>query len=143
MVLRIRPLRVRDYDAAIKLFRTCGLNPRTRGRDSRSAFAKQLRANRTSYLGAFDEDRLVATVFGTHDTRKGWVNRLAVHPDRRRCGIAAKLVRACEREFRRQGIGIFAALIDGENVASQKLFVRLGYETSDIHYYRRKVRNDI
>ncbi len=80
MALRIRPLLLHDYDQIISPFRTCGLDPKIRGRDSRPAIARQLRSNRGLYLGAFDGDRLVGTVLGTHDSRKGWINRLAVHP---------------------------------------------------------------
>ena len=88
MAIRIHPLRLSDYDAMIELFRICGLDPRTRGRDAKAAIARQLRSNRASYLGAFDGTRLVGTVLGTHDTRKAWINRLAVHPKYRRRGIA-------------------------------------------------------
>jgi len=143
MAVCIRPLRPSDYEAMIRLFDVCGLSPRIHGRDRRPALVYQLRSNRTLYLGAFDKDRLVGTALGTHDTRKAWVNRLAVHPDYRRRGIAARLVRACEKEFRRQGFRIFAALVDGDNVASQELFTKLGYATTDIRYYRKKLREDI
>jgi len=70
VAVQIRPLRRSDYDSMIALFRICGLNPKTRGRDSRPSFSEQVRLNRASYLGAFNGDRLVATVLGTSDTRK-------------------------------------------------------------------------
>ncbi len=143
MAVRIRPLRLSDYAAIIHVFDVCGLQPRVRGRESRKAIATQLRSRHNLYLGAFDGDRLVGTVFGTHDTRKGWINRLAVLPEYQHRGIAWKLVRAAERWLRAQGLGIFAALIEGDNVASQSLFAKLGYETSDIRYYRRKLRDDV
>ena len=127
----------------IALFEVCGLTPRVRGRDSRRNIAKQLRARSNLYLGAFDGPRLVATVLATHDTRKGWINRLAVLPEYRRRGIAERLVRAAERGLRARGMEIFAALIEKDNLASETLFSRLGYETQGIAYYRRKLRDDI
>ncbi len=143
MAITVRRLRLADYEAMIEVFEVCGLHPRTRSRDSRKAIARQLRSNRTLYFGAFDGRRLVGTVLGTHDTRKGWINRLAVLPDYRHRGIASKLVHTCERALRTAGMEMFAALIEGDNVASQDLFARLGYETSDIRYYRRKLRDDV
>src|SRR5438309_360848 len=83
IAIRIRRLRLADYDAMVRLLRLCGLNPRTKGRESRTSIAAQLRTPRNRYLGAFEGARLVGTVFGTHDGRKGWINRLAVHPDNR------------------------------------------------------------
>src|SRR5437660_10878975 len=94
---------------------------------------------RNRYLGAFEGARLVGTVFGTHDGRKGWINRLAVHPDYRRCHLARRLVRLCERGLREQGIQVFAALIEPDNVASEAVFRGLGYEIDPMLYARRKI----
>lgn len=143
MAVRIRELRLADYPAIIEVFDLCRLTPRVRGRDSRRNMAKQLRARSNVYLGAFDGPRLVGTVLATHDTRKGWINRLAVLPEYRRRGIAQMLVRAAERALRGRGMEIFAALIEEDNVASQTLFRKLGYDPQSILYYRRKLRDDV
>jgi len=143
IAVHIRRLRLADYDAMIRLFRVCGLNPRTKGRESRTAIAAQLRTARNRYLGAFEGTRLVGTVFGTHDSRKGWINRLAVHPEFRRRRLASRLVRLCERGLREQGIQIFAALIEPDNAASEAVFRGLGYEIHPMLYARRKVHAGI
>lgn len=143
MAIEVHPLRLQDHADTIALLDVCGLHPRTRGRDSRSAFARQLRSNRTLYLGAFDGPRLVGTVLGTHDSRKGWINRLAVHPEYRRRGIGRRLVRACERGLRDLGLGVFAALIERGNDPSMAFFDSLGYESARIQYVRRKLRKDL
>jgi len=143
MVVTIRRLRLSDYDAIIEVLDVCGLNPRVRGRDSRTALGRQLRSRQTLYLGAFDGSRLIGTIFGTHDTRKGWINRLAVLPEYRHSGVASKLVRECERGLRKYGLEMFATLIDEGNVASRRLFSKLGYSSSDILYYRVKDREDV
>jgi len=143
VALRIRPLRRSDYDAMIALFRVCGMNPKTKGRDSLRSFTAQLRRNADSYLGAFDEDRLVGTVLGTHDTRKGWINRLAVDPRYRRHAIAARLVRHCELVLRKMGLEMFAALIEPENEASATFFRSQGYDILPIIYARKKRRESV
>lgn len=35
---------------------------------------------------------LIASVMGTYDGRRGWVNRLATHPDHRERGLARRLL---------------------------------------------------
>lgn len=141
--VHIRRLRPVDYPAVLALARSSGLPLRPRGRESRAAFGRQLRSNRAWYLGAFDGPRLVGIVLGTHDSRKGWINRLAVHPSYRRRGIARRLVRACEDALRRQGIEIFAALVEPDNTGSAAFFRSLGYETTRMTYARRKLRPSI
>lgn len=143
MAIRIRPLRRSDYDAMIALFRVCGLNPKIKGRDSLPSFTEQLRRNADSYLGAFDGDRLVGTVLGTHDTRKGWINRLAVDPRYRRRAVAARLVRRCELVLRKNGVDMFAALVEPENKASAAFFRSQGYDILPITYARKKRRESV
>lgn len=136
----VRSLRARDHRAFVGLLRAAGMEPRTRGRDSRGNFTRQMKTHGRTYLGAFDRDRLVGVVLGTHDTRKGWVNRLAVHPDYRRKGIAARLVDECERRMRALGIVVFAALVEEDNRASKAFFESRGYEALRLWYMRKKRR---
>ncbi|TLZ84701.1 MAG: GNAT family N-acetyltransferase [Methanobacteriota archaeon] len=143
MAIRIGPLRRSDYDAMIALFRVCGLNPKIKGRDSLPSFTEQLRRNADSYPGAFDGDRLVGTVLGTHDTRKGWINRLAVDPRYRRRAVAARLVRRCELVLRKNGVDMFAALVEPENKASAAFFRSQGYDILPITYARKKRRESV
>ena len=112
-------------------------------RDGRRAFARQVRRNNGLYIGAFDGDRLVGTVLGTHDTRKGWINRLAVDPAYQRRGVGSRLLKTCERALVRKGVRIIAALIVKGNEPSTNLFRRSGYELSeDIVYVRKKLDPD-
>lgn len=143
MAITVRRLQLGDYAAIVEVLRICGMNPRVKGRDSRANFARQIRSRQTVYQGAFDGPRLVGTVFGTHDTRKGWINRLAVLPEYQHRGIATRLVRAAERALRARGLSMFAALIDDDNVASQTLFSKLGYEKRNVLYYSWKLRDEI
>lgn len=138
--VRIRPLRTSDYDDVLALLAVAEMNPHPRGRESPAAFRRQLAAFPRTYLGAFDGDRLVGCVFGTHDVRKAWVNRLAVDPKYRRRGIASRLVREVERRFRSQGMEMFVALVDDGNRPSRALFRSLGYDLWDITYARKKRR---
>lgn len=143
MAVRIAKLRPRDYDAVIGLWRRVGLVGHVRQRDSRRAFARQLRLNDGLFLGAHDGDRLVGTVLGTHDTRKGWINRLAVEPAYRRRGVGTRLLHACERALQRKGMRIVSALVVGDNKPSKDLFLRNGYEVLDgVRYVRKKFDPD-
>ena len=75
-------------------------------------------------------------VFGTHDRRKGWINRLAVRPGYRRQGVARRLIEACEQALYAQGIGITAALIERDNAVSVDLFTDAGYVADvPVHYF--------
>ncbi|RME40602.1 MAG: GNAT family N-acetyltransferase [Planctomycetota bacterium] len=140
----IRPARADDYDAIVRCWEESGLSVRLRGRDARDAFLAQLEAFPTLYLVAEEAGRIVGTILGTHDRRKGWINRLAVIPSHRRRRIAARLVAACEEALRAEGIGIVSALVETDNHASAALFRRLDYRTDvEVIYFRKLFRPEV
>ena len=82
---------------------------------------------------------MVGAVLGTHDGRKGWVNRLAVLPGYRRRGIGGALVRALEERFREMGLKITCALVEDWNTVSLRAFRAMGYELHrDIFYLSKR-----
>ncbi len=128
-----------DYDDICRLWAAAGLSFRPVGRDSPEAFAAQLSSGVQTALGMYDNGHLIGVVVATHDSRKGWINRLAVHPDYRRQGIGAALIAACQTHLEQQAIQVVAALIERDNLASLALFQREGYHLhQDVCYLTRR-----
>ncbi|MCK4949831.1 MAG: GNAT family N-acetyltransferase [Thermoplasmata archaeon] len=126
--MEMRELTIEDYDAIIELWRESSLSYRPKGRDSREEMEKQMGLIPELFLGAFEGQVLVGVVIGTDDTRKGWVNRLAVRPDHGRRGIGTALLREMEERLRRRGNRIIGVLIETPNEASERFFEKMGYE---------------
>jgi ribosomal protein S18 acetylase RimI-like enzyme len=134
-----RRLRADDYPRIVALWQAAGLPFRPQGRDSHRAFEAQLAGGTQIVLGVEVAGELVGVVVATHDGRKGWLNRLAVHPDHRRRGIARQLIAASEAALREQGIHIIAALVEGDNPASLAVLKAAGYhEHEDIRYLSKR-----
>jgi N-acetylglutamate synthase len=137
-------LDVTHHAEIIDLWQRTGLHIRPDGRDSFEAFARQMASRVQTPIGLRDGERLVAVALATHDSRKGWINRLAVDPEYRHQGLATRLIRLCEEHFQAQGIDIWAALIEEWNEASLALFRQAGYDLSgDIIYASRRSREDV
>jgi ribosomal protein S18 acetylase RimI-like enzyme len=141
------PIRLKadDYPRLVALWQAAGLPIKPNGRDSREAFERQLAGGTQTALGVETEDgQLVGVVLATHDGRKGWINRLAVHPAYRRQGIAKALIAAAEEVLHRQGMDVIAALIEPDNTASLALFLEAGYvDWPGIHYVSKRTREDV
>jgi ribosomal protein S18 acetylase RimI-like enzyme len=137
--LIIRDFQIEDYNKLIDLWNAARLGYRAKGRDSRHRMEKQLKQDNTIFLVAERGGELVGSVIGTHDGRKGWINRLAVHPSYRHRGLAKKLVAETEKRLSEVGLEVIACLILRENTASLQLFQSLGYEkASDIVYLSKR-----
>jgi GNAT superfamily N-acetyltransferase len=128
-----------DYPRILALWQRAGLSIRPHGRDSHEAFAGQLASGIQVVLGLEQADDLVGVIVVTHDSRKGWLNRLAIDPSHRRQGLGLKLMQAAEEYLRSQGIQVIAALIEGWNEASLELFAKAGYvDFPGIHYLSKR-----
>ena len=142
----IRPLCRDDHAELLALWRRAGLDSiRPSGRDSRSALGRQLDSGVMTILGLEVGGCLAGAVIATHDSRKGWINRLAVDPDYRRRGYGLRLVEAAEAVLREQGMAIIAILIERGNDASLALFQKAGYLDAgcDIHYLTKRDSEDV
>ncbi len=137
--MQIRNARVGDYDAITALWERAGLPYEPDGRDSRAAITRQIERNgHLIFVAEDDEGGLIGVVLGSHDGRKGLINRLAVDPAYRGQGIARQLVRAGEEALRAEGISIVGAQIEEHNSVSMALFRKLGYiERRDVVYFRK------
>ena len=143
-MISLRPLTIDDYDGLCDLWQEAGLPYRPNGRDTRENISSQMRSDCSIYLVAEEDGRMVGAVLGTHDGRKGWINRLAVAPDHRKRGIAAILVRAVEERLLERGIEIFACQIEDWNEPSMTVFDHLGYTRhDDIIYFTKRLRPDV
>lgn len=136
----IRPAVADDYLALVKVWNASGLKASPTGRDRESSFREQVVQFRDSYLVACQGQEIIGVVLGTHDSRKGWINRLAVLPEWRRSGVATELIRACEKALVDRGIGIVTALVEPENEASCGVFATLGYADYPIKYFRKVIQ---
>lgn len=140
--MKIRKMEASDYESVIALWRRARLPFEREGegaeRDSPSAIAQQIKQSGHLMLVAEADGKIMGVIFGSHDGRKGWINRLAVDPNYRRQGIAKRLIQAVEAALLKEGIHIFAALIEEDNKLSMELFKKLGYEERrDIIYFRK------
>lgn len=141
---RIRSFRIKEYKNLINLWKTAGLTYCPRGRDSFRQISQQSRSSYIRILVAEAEGRIIGAVLGTHDRRRGWINRLAVHPEYQRKGVARQLVMTIERWLSEQGIKIVCALIEDENKKSVEFMQNAGYvRHNHIIYFSKRKSNEV
>ncbi|MDD1748175.1 MAG: GNAT family N-acetyltransferase [Methanomassiliicoccales archaeon] len=139
----VRSMTPEDYPALVRLWEDAGLTYHPKGRDSKARVIKELGTPMALFLVAESEGRLIGSLLGTTDGRKGWINRLAVHPEHQRKGVAMALLKEMERRFDERGILVLCALIQGDNASSQTFFAKAGYveDPTVVYYTKRKGRH--
>ena len=138
--IRVREITNSDYDEMVALQELCGLQLEKKIRESRKAIARQLRFNPGLSFAAFDRARMVAVARGSYDARRGYIDRVAVHPDYRRQGLGTKLVSRVEKALWTRGgrYIVVSALVHTDNESSRTMFEKLGFETVPVLYMRKR-----
>jgi ribosomal protein S18 acetylase RimI-like enzyme len=135
----IRKMTSKDYDSVIILWKKGNIPYRPQGRDSKKNIQWQLQQPTSLYFIAENDRKIIGAILGTHDGRKGWINRLVVTPSYRQKGIAKRLIEEVENHLAAIGIDIVACLIEDWNVTSMQVFERLGYtKHTDIPYFSKR-----
>lgn len=138
---RIRPLTIDDYELIIELWSDAGLPFKPEGRDSREMMGTEMLLPQTVFLGLFEDERMLAMGLGNYDGRRGWVNRVAVDPDRRGEGLAGKIIELIEENLKEQGAVVLCALIEDINYPSISCFQKHGYVCEENFKYFAKRRS--
>ena len=128
-MVTIRPIVAGDYAAVRQLWDAAGLSARPHGRDAQPEFLRQLAAFPTSYLLAECDGHVVGVICGTHDLRRGWLNRIAVHPDSQGQGIGTRLLAEATRYFQRAGARRITLNTQEENESAKRLYRRFGFHS--------------
>jgi RimJ/RimL family protein N-acetyltransferase len=124
-------------EEALALWTEVGLWPHP-GEDRQSA-AAALARNRHLSCGWRVSGKLVGTAVGAWDGLRGWIYRVAVHPDYRRQGIASELVAEVERRLANEGARQINLMVLSSNTAAWRLYARLGYEPSKGSVMRKRL----
>lgn len=126
MRIHIREFRVTDYDQVMSLWNSCegiGLS----GADTPQATRAYLDRNPRLSRVAEEAGRVVAAVLCGHDGRRGYLHHLAVHPSRRKQGLARRLVAECLAALRAEGIQKCHIFIFRDNPEGLDFWTHLGW----------------
>lgn len=127
MTSKIRKLSISDYDAIIRLWAEAGLRFKPKGRDSKESMAKEMKLEGVCYFGYYENDKLIGVTIANYDGRRGWINRLAVHPDFRGQEIAGEIITVAEKFLKSKGAVVLSALIEDINEPSMNCFEKAGF----------------
>ena len=101
--MHYRNMNIGDYDAMMALWqRNDGLS--LRDADSRESIERYLRRNPGLSFVAERENRVLGTIMGGHDGRRGYIQHLAVSDETRGSGVGSRLVELCLQALKNAGI---------------------------------------
>ncbi|TME91884.1 MAG: GNAT family N-acetyltransferase [Chloroflexi bacterium] len=124
--MEIREFRVSDAPALRALWARSGIRIRPGDDDvSLGLFAAR---NPGLFLVGLEEQELVASALAGWDGRRGWLYHVAVSPERRRRGIAVRLVRMLEERLRVLGCKKVNLIVWEDSADAMRFWASIGYQ---------------
>jgi ribosomal protein S18 acetylase RimI-like enzyme len=124
--MKIRKFEIDDYPIVRDLWQTAGLI--LRPGDELEDVKLKLQRDPDLFLVAEQDNRIVGSVMGGWDGRRGWIYHLAVKPEHQRKGIGVGLVREVEKRLVAKGAKKINAQVYKSNERSSAFFKAIGYE---------------
>jgi len=125
--MKIREFKIDDYPIVRDLWQAAGLI--LRPGDELEDVKLKLQRDPDLFLVAVQDDRIVGSITGGWDGRRGWIYHLAVKPEHQRKGIGVGLVREVEKRLVAKGARKVNAQVYKWNERSSEFFKAIGYET--------------
>jgi ribosomal protein S18 acetylase RimI-like enzyme len=138
--MEIRPYQHGDEAAVVQLWRDGNLvalhnNPH---KDIRRKMAVQPEL----FLVGLEDGCIVASIMAGYDGHRGWLNYLAVAPDRQRSGLGRQMVAEAERRLRRLGCPKINLQVRRTNAGVMEFYRRVGFLEDDVASMGKRLEED-
>jgi ribosomal protein S18 acetylase RimI-like enzyme len=133
----LREFQESDYDAALAVWRACGLT--IKPSDTLPELRKLVERNPGMFLVAEEDGEVAGTVMGAWDGRRGWVYHLAVRPASQGRGTARLLMDEVERRMRSAGAPKLNLLVESSNAGVSEFYRKLGYAPDDLLFMTKRL----
>jgi ribosomal protein S18 acetylase RimI-like enzyme len=124
-----------DYAAVYALWGKAGSGIHLRRSDDPQEIEKKLQRDPDLFLVAELDGRIVGSVLGGFDGRRGMMYHLAVDPSHRQNGIGALLMDELERRLRQRGCIRYYLLVTQDNEAAIRFYEARGWQRMDLFAY--------
>ena len=131
----------RDYDEISALWAGAGPGLKVGRSDSREELARKLLRDPDLFLVAEAEGRLIGTVIGGWDGRRGIIYHLAVAASHRHNGIGARLMRAVEARLSAKGCLRAYLAVAPESLEVLTFYQRLGWSPMPVQFLAKNLEN--
>lgn len=132
-MIRIRDFRFpEDYEEVYDLWENAGSGIHLRRSDEPEEIAKKLQRDPDLFLLAEIDGRIVGSVMGGFDGRRGMMYHMAVAKSFRYKGIGTTLMEALERRLKEKGCIRYYLLVANNNTEVVDFYQERGWEILDL-----------
>ena len=130
-----------DYPEVYALWQTAGPGIQVRKSDEPDEILKKLERDPDLFLVAENDRRIIGSVIGGFDGRRGMVYHLAVSDLFRQHGIGAALMAALEERLHNKGCIRYYLLVKKDNAPAIRFYENLGWQLMDLNIFGKDIES--
>jgi len=119
-----------DYEPVLRLWQSIESGMQVGRSDTPEEIKRKIERDPDLFLVAETGGKIVGTIIGGFDGRRGMVYHLAVHRDLRRLGIGAKLLAEVEKRLQAKGCLKVYLLVLDDNQSAIRFYEECGWKHS-------------
>ena len=136
----VRPFQPSDEPQVIELWRRCGLvRP---ANDPARDIARKLAHSPELFLVGTIDGELVATAMAGYDGHRGWINYLAVTPNRQNEGLGTRIMALAERSLGELGCPKINLQLRTTNAHVREFYGKIGFLEDDVISLGKRLVHD-
>lgn len=124
-----------DYEPVIDLWKHAGPGIHVRRSDTPKEILKKVQRDPDLFLVAEADGKLIGSVLGGFDGRRGLVYHLAVDESHRKQGLGQALMVELESRLRAKGCIRCYLLVTKDNESAIRFYQASGWEKMDLHIF--------
>ena len=128
-----------DYPAVLDLWNRSGPGVQVRSSDEIQEIEKKIARDPDLFLVAEIDGRIVGTVMGGFDGRRGMIYHLAVETKFRKYGLGGQLMTEVESRLRQKGCLKAYLLVTKSNEEVIPFYEKRGWEAMDLHVFGKNL----
>ncbi len=134
----IRSFEDPDETAVIQLWRDCGLV--TPANDPQLDIQRKKRIQPELFLVAVDGDQIIGTVMAGYEGHRGWVNYLAVSPERQKSGLGKALMAKAEQLLKALGCPKVNLQVRTTNAEARAFYEKIGFHEDTVVSFGKRLK---
>lgn len=115
-----------DFNDLYRLWKEAGLNLADFKKEKQE-FEMMIKLNPYSNFVAIEGEKVIGTVFGIFNGRRGWIYHLAVHPNFQKKGIGSLLLKQTEEALKKIGATRVCLWVNRLNLKVLTFYEKYGY----------------
>lgn len=128
--MQIRVYQAKDETGVITLWRAAGLT--VPHNNPVLDIQRKLAHSPELFLVGEEQGVIIASVMGGYDGHRGWINYLAVQPDKQGSGIGRQMMQEIEKLLSARGCAKINLQVRDSNAAAIQFYQSLGYGTDAV-----------